>query len=82
MTCRDFADFLDRYLGGELPAELSRQFDEHLGACPDCRNYLETYRQTIRAGRAALGAEGEPVPPAVPDGLVKAILAARAKARP
>lgn len=82
MTCRDFADFLDRYLGGELPAEFSQRFDQHLRVCRDCRNYLDTYRQTIKAGRAALGAEGDPIPATVPQGLVAAILAARMKARP
>jgi anti-sigma factor RsiW len=77
MTCRDFADFLDRFITGELPAPLATQFEAHLGECQACRNYLDGYRKTMQASRAALGAQGDPVPPQVPESLVKAILAAR-----
>jgi anti-sigma factor RsiW len=78
MTCRDFAEFLDRFLDGSLPATQARQFDAHLKICGDCRNYLDGYRQAGRAARAALGDANDPVPPEVPEGLLKAILAARA----
>ena len=77
MTCREFVDFLDRFLDRSLPPALTRQFEEHLTTCANCRNYLDSYWQSRDAARAALGAEDEPVPAKVPEGLVKAILAAR-----
>jgi predicted anti-sigma-YlaC factor YlaD len=81
MTCQDFANFLDRFLEGSLPAALAREFGEHLKICADCRNYLDGYRQTGQAARAALGHSADPVPPAVPEKLVAAILAARARTK-
>jgi predicted anti-sigma-YlaC factor YlaD len=78
MTCRDFADVLDQFLDGTLPAALARQLDDHLKICIDCRNYLDGYRQAGPTARAALGNANDPVPPAVPEELVKAILTARA----
>ena len=48
MTCQDVADFLVDYVDGELPALVRRQFEAHLGLCPDCVNYLQQYRDTIR----------------------------------
>jgi predicted anti-sigma-YlaC factor YlaD len=81
MTCQDFANFLDRFLEGSLPAALAQEFDEHLKICADCRNYLDGYRQTGQAARAALRASADPVPAEVPEKLVAAILAARARTK-
>jgi anti-sigma factor RsiW len=77
MTCRELAEFLDDYLSGTLPPSRRSLFDEHLDACPDCRNYLDSYRQTVQLGKAAFSEPQEPVPQDVPEALVKAILAAR-----
>ena len=72
MTCRDVADYLMHYLDGELPEAERSVFDEHLGECPDCVAYLATYREAVRQGKeACAGVE------AVPEDLVRAILAAR-----
>jgi anti-sigma factor RsiW len=74
MTCREFTEFLDRYLAKELPAAEQARFDRHLGVCRDCQNYLATYQQTVEAGRAALRSD-EALPDDIPDGLVAAVMA-------
>jgi anti-sigma factor RsiW len=77
MTCRQLTDFLADYLADELPAAQRLAFELHLGVCPDCRRYLASYEATVRMGKAALQCGDDAIPAEVPDGLVKAILAAR-----
>ncbi len=79
MTCKEFIDFLMAYLDGELEAETARVFEEHMKLCPPCVDYLESYKVTVALGRKACADEDAEVPPEVPEGLVKAILAARRK---
>ena len=79
VTCRQFVEFLADYLGGELPAAERDEFNAHLSACPSCVTYMKTYQETIRAGKSALTASDEPVPESIPEGLVRAILAARSR---
>lgn len=76
LTCRDFVDFLMRYLDDELAPEERATFEGHLRDCPPCKVYLETYRDTVALGRGC-GCQDEPVPSEVPEALVQAILAAR-----
>ena len=76
MTCRELIEFLHDYLSGELPEAERVEFERHLGLCVACRNYLQTYEQTIRLGKAACAG---PHPPPMPEELVAAILAARAR---
>ncbi len=78
LTCRELIDFLGAYLDGDLPADERAAFDAHLGVCPDCVHYLESYRETLQLGRQAFAAEGE-LPADVPAELVSAILAARTR---
>ena len=75
MTCRDLIGFLDSYLESELSAVESGRFEAHLAACPDCVNYLASYRLTIALGRAVC--VDDELPADVPETLVQAILAAR-----
>jgi anti-sigma factor RsiW len=77
VTCREFADFIMDYTSGELPADVGTRFEEHLHICPNCLAYLASYQATVRLGRRAFDCDDEPVPPTVPEELVKAILAAR-----
>ncbi|HKI38289.1 MAG TPA: zf-HC2 domain-containing protein [Gemmataceae bacterium] len=79
LTCREFIDFLMHYLSGELPAGQRAVFEEHLGECPDCTAYLNTYRETVRIEKIACGCSDEP-PADVPEELLLAILAARGRA--
>ena len=74
LTCRDFVDFLDRYLSGELPAETVARFNDHLARCPSCSAYTKTYRETLALSRRAFACDEAPVS-GVPDELIRAILA-------
>ena len=79
MTCRELADFIMDYLSGELPPDVRSAFDNHLTLCPACVNYLAAYKATIELNRQVFRQPDAPADaePAVPEDLVKAILAAR-----
>ncbi len=79
MTCRDFVEFLSEYLSSELAAAERSEFQAHLAECPPCVAYLDTYQKTIQLGKAAYAHPEDRVPDEVPQELVRAILAARAK---
>ena len=79
MTCREFVDFLMDYLEQSLPKTQRETFEEHLGDCPSCVTYLETYAETVRLEKTLCEDDPDgPVPEDVPEQLVAAILAARA----
>ena len=72
ITCKQLIEFLDSYVEHELPPAQATAFEHHLGACPSCVAYLDGYVKTIELGKAtAVDAE------AMPEDLVRAILAAR-----
>jgi len=75
MTCRQLTDVLDRYLDGGLPAAQRLCLNLHLMVCRNCRNYLRTYRLTVRAAKATRLDPDGPPPAGMPEELVKAILA-------
>jgi anti-sigma factor RsiW len=74
LTCREAIAFLADYLDGRLPLAERRLLDEHLGACAECVAYLRSYSQTIRL---AHDTGDDDLPTAIPDDLVRAILAAK-----
>ena len=80
MTCRDFVEFLSEYFSGELAVVERAEFEAHLLECPACVAYLDSYRKTIQLLKAASAHPEDQVPEEVPEQLVRAILAARAKA--
>jgi len=75
LTCRELSEFIADYVAGELAPQERSVFDEHLAECPDCRDYLRTYADTIRLAKDAYA--NEPVPADVPEELVRAIVVAR-----
>jgi len=75
ITCRELVEFLNEYVDGEMEEERRALFDRHLAICEDCRGYLDGYRRSMALSVEAL--RDEPVLPAPPDDLVRAILAAR-----
>ncbi len=81
MTCQEFIDFLMDYDDGNLPATHRALFDEHLSICPDCVNYLASYRAATALGKSAFSMTADPVPAEVPRELVQAILCARTQAK-
>jgi anti-sigma factor RsiW len=76
MTCREVLEFLMQYLDGELPPDQAARFEEHMGVCPACVDYLSTYREAVRLGREAC-ADDNSACKDVPEDLIRAILAAR-----
>lgn len=77
MTCHELVEFLDRYVDGDLGSHEHTEFDRHLAACPPCVAYLDGYRAVRGLVRAAESPSAAPVPGAVPESLVAAVLAAR-----
>jgi anti-sigma factor RsiW len=80
MTCRELTEFLADYLEGELPEPRKLVFEQHLAACPDCRLYLDSYRRTVEAAKAAYATDDDAIPQGVPPALVQAVLEARRRA--
>jgi len=76
MTCRELSDFLADYVAGELPVEVSGEFNGHLTRCPECHLFVEQYRVTIHL---CCEAYDDPVPSSLPEDLVHAILTSLAK---
>lgn len=77
LTCRQIIDFVQAFLDGELPPREQAIFELHLTICPDCVNYLKSYRTTRALSK--LAGEDEPTASTIPDDLIQAILAARKK---
>jgi predicted anti-sigma-YlaC factor YlaD len=81
VKCREIVEFLMEYLEGGLADAERCVFEEHIGDCPPCANYLDSYRETVRLGRSVCAPDAE-LPPDVPEELVAAILAARVRRGP
>jgi anti-sigma factor RsiW len=79
ITCREVLDFIMAYLDGELTPDQKHEFERHLGVCPSCVNYLDSYKATIKLGKAAMEKPDEPATGSVPEGLIRAIREARLK---
>jgi putative zinc finger protein len=73
MTCRELTEFIADYLSGELSPDTRQSFEHHLSVCPNCVNYLASYKAAIELGRGALAVDETDVP----DDLVRAILNSR-----
>ena len=54
VTCKEFEDFVMRYLDGELTAKQNRKFKLHLMLCRECRDYLSAYKRSIELSRELL----------------------------
>jgi anti-sigma factor RsiW len=76
LTCKELISFLDDYLDQRLEQDVLYAFEQHLTRCPPCKDYLKTYRDTIKMTKAAYGEETE-APSDAPATLIDAILAAR-----
>ncbi len=79
MNCRDATEFLADYISGDLNPASATTFEQHLAACPNCREFLVEYRVTIRVTRDACREEDAAA--ALPEDLVKAIIASLADAK-
>jgi anti-sigma factor RsiW len=64
VTCEQLTAFIADYLAGELDAETTLAFEEHLLGCSECISFLNTYRKTIDAIRSL---RNEDIPPEMQD---------------
>lgn len=46
-SCRSVSAFLTDYVEGHLDQKTARRFEEHIDVCPNCRRYLDQYRETV-----------------------------------
>jgi len=47
LTCIELVELVTDYLEGGLDADERTRFEEHIGACQGCANYLDQMRTTI-----------------------------------
>jgi anti-sigma factor RsiW len=48
LACQQVIELLTDYLEGTLSRRQTRRLEAHLRDCPNCSNYLEQFRITIR----------------------------------
>jgi anti-sigma factor RsiW len=47
-VCQEMVELITDYLEGALPRSQRRRFEAHIADCPNCTEYLEQMRATIR----------------------------------
>jgi hypothetical protein len=53
-TCKEEVGLIADYLAGRLDPTVLSAFEKHLGQCPDCTAFLNTYKKTIEATKSFL----------------------------
>ncbi len=81
MTCQQIAEFLGDYFENALPFRQRAAFRVHLLLCRDCRRYLASYKKTYQLTRSLNDEDAVATFKSAPQGLVHAILSARASGR-
>ena len=51
-TCKEITDLMLGYLNNTLSRSVMRDFQRHLRVCPDCVNFLNTYKKTVTTSRS------------------------------
>jgi len=46
-TCKQMSALILNYVTDRLSPRLTREFEQHLRICPDCVNFLNTYKKTV-----------------------------------
>ncbi len=62
--CSHTKRLLYEYVEGELTTETSHKLEKHIGNCPPCLKYVESYRHTIEVTHHH-GLPEEPMPDAL-----------------
>lgn len=47
--CAKITSLIVDYVTGKMNSRTCRMFNQHMRICPDCVNFLNTYRKTIQA---------------------------------
>lgn len=66
-TCKQITDLMVEYLTDQLRPKLKQEFKKHLDICPDCVNFVNTYKKTVQS-TATL--RSEEIPPKVRDNIL------------
>ena len=74
LNCREFEEFIDDYIDGNLPVSVSRKVYLHLLACGDCRSYITAYKRSIEMSKALCDELDSEVPEDVPEELITFVL--------
>src|SRR6187401_1140029 len=64
LSCADVIRFLDDYVAGNLAPQQRAAFEAHLAICPQCVEYIASYRRTIDLVRDAVAPDAVAPPPA------------------
>lgn len=79
ITCREFEDFVQDYLDGELSVKQKSLFELHLRLCRECREYLTAYQRSLELGKRVFDESMANLPEEVPEDLIRAIVESRNK---
>jgi len=55
ISCQQLIEYCLDYIEGDLPDDEQTRFRRHLGQCPDCVTFFETYKRTPEISRDVLG---------------------------
>jgi hypothetical protein len=66
-TCKQMTDLVFDYLNDKLGPRIKRDFEQHLRICPDCVNFLNTYKKTVSVTRSI---RPEEIPPRVQNNIL------------
>ena len=66
-TCKEITDLIFGYLTNTLSRSVTQDFQRHLRVCPDCVNFLNTYKKTVATSRSL---RPEEIPTNVRDNIV------------
>ena len=47
MSCKELVELVTDYLEGAMPPEKRLRFEQHLGLCHGCVNYVDQMRKTV-----------------------------------
>jgi hypothetical protein len=75
LSCAEICSFLCDYVDGTLEGPSKAAFDAHVAGCAHCKEYLETYAETIRLSKRCCCPKLQPPPP-LPEDMIAAIVRA------
>lgn len=61
-ACPDVLTLFSRYVEGEISAEVCREMEQHLAACPQCRSACDSLKQTLTLCHTANASTEVPAP--------------------
>jgi hypothetical protein len=50
-TCKEITELIYDYLNDKLRPAIKKDFERHLRVCPDCVNFLHTYKKAVAMSR-------------------------------